>query len=231
MRIAILSDIHANLEALQSVPGSYDELWVLGDLVNYGPEPSEVLEFVGRNATVVISGNHDFAVGRGTDPKCSPAFRAMSETMQQYTESVLSDDQKAYLRQLPSSARREVGGRRFFLCHATPFDPLFRYGPAESAFWAEEAARVDADVLLVGHTHVPFILDIGAQRVVNPGSVGQPKHGRCEACYAVWEDGDIALRSVSYDVEATVAKLLALPIDKSIANQLAAVLRDGAPPR
>jgi len=90
---------------------------------------------------------------------------------------------------------------------------------------------VDADVVLVGHTHLPFILDIGTHRVVNPGSVGQPKHGRCEACYAVWEGGEITLRSCSYDVEATVAKLLALPIDKSIANQLAAVLRDGAPPR
>ncbi len=155
----------------------------------------------------------------------------MSRTMQQYTESVLSEDQKAYLRQLPSSVRREVGGRRFFLCHATPSDPLFRYGPAESTFWAEEAARVDADVLLVGHTHVPFILDIGTQRVVNPGSVGQPKHGRCEACYAVWEDGEITLQSRSYDVETTVAKLLALPVDKSIANQLGAVLRNGAPPR
>ena len=64
------------------MPGSYDELWVLGDLVNYGPEPSEVVEFIRKNATLVISGNHDFAVGRSVDPKCSPAFRAMSETMQ-----------------------------------------------------------------------------------------------------------------------------------------------------
>jgi protein phosphatase len=230
VKIAILSDIHANLEALRSVTGSYDELWVLGDLVNYGPEPSEVVEFIRKNATLVISGNHDFAVGRGADPQCSPAFRAMSGAMQRYTESVLGEEQKAYLRQLPSSTRRDVGDRRFFLCHATPSDPLFRYGPAESSFWAEEIASVDADVVLVGHTHLPFILDIGTQRVVNPGSVGQPKHGRCEACYAVWEDGEITLRSRSYDVETTVAKLLALPIDKRIANQLAAVLREGSPP-
>jgi protein phosphatase len=198
--------------------------------VNYGPEPSEVVEFIRKNATLVISGNHDFAVARGTDPKCSPAFRAMAEAMQRYTDSVLSENQKAYLRQLPSSARREVGNQRFFLCHATPSDPLFRYGPAESSFWAEELAEVDADVVLAGHTHLPFVLDIGTQRVVNPGSVGQPKHGRCEACYAVWEDGEITLQSRPYDVEATAAKLLALPIDKNIANQLAGVLRAGSPP-
>lgn len=230
MRIAILSDIHANLQALQSVPGSYDELWVLGDLVNYGPQPSEVVEFIRNNATVVISGNHDFAVGTGADPKCSPAFRAMSRAMQQYTESVLNEDQKAYLRQLPRSAQREVNGTRFFLCHATPSDPLFRYAPPDAALWAEEAAGVTADVLLVGHTHLPFILDIGTRRIVNPGSVGQPKHGRCEACYAIWEDGGITLRSHPYDVDKTVAALLALPIDKTIANQLASVLRKGAPP-
>ena len=86
-----------------------------------------------------------------------------------------------------------------------------------------------ADVLLVGHTHLPFNLDLGTQRVVNPGSVGQPKHGRCEACYAVWEDGRIALKSQQYDVGATVGRVLGLPIDGSVRRQLADVLRSGSP--
>ncbi len=230
MKIAILSDIHGNLEALRSVAESWDELWVLGDLVNYGPDPCAVVDFVRTNANVVVRGNHDHAIGAGADPRCSSAFREMAQAMKAYTESVLTDEQKAYLRQLPLTAQREAGGQRFVLCHAAPSDPLFRYGPADPAFWTPEAAEVNADVLLVGHTHLPFILDLGARRVVNPGSVGQPKHGAPAACYAVWEDGAISLRSCRYPVEETVRKVLALPIDMCVRRQLAEVLATGAVP-
>jgi len=231
MRIAILSDIHGNLEALQAIGNSWDELWVLGDLVNYGPNPAEVVDFVRANAATVVRGNHDHAIGHGTDPRCSPAFRQMAQTMQAYTQSVLSEEQKAYLRQLPAAARKKRDGKRFFLCHATPSDPLFHYGPQEPAFWAREAAAVNTDILLVGHTHLPSILHMSPWQIVNPGSVGQPKHGRCEASYAVWEDGKITLKSQAYDVEKTVGRLLALPIDEGIRNQLVEVLRNGSPPR
>jgi protein phosphatase len=230
VKIAILSDIHGNLEALKSVAESWDELWVLGDLVNYGPNPAEVVDFVRKNAAVVVRGNHDHAVGAGEDPRCSPAFREMAKAMKAYTESVLSDEEKAYLRQLPLTAQMETGGQRFFLCHAVPADPLFRYCPAEPAFWTPETAEVNADVLLVGHTHLPFILDLGTQRVVNPGSVGQPKHGAPAACYAVWEDGAISLRSCRYPVGETVRKVLALPIDMRIRRELADVLATAALP-
>ena len=227
MRIAILSDIHGNLEALRSVDGSFDELWVLGDLVNYGPDPGAVVEFVRQNAAVVVSGNHDRAIGMGVDPRCSPAFREMAQAMQAYTESVLSEDQKEYLRGLPPNARREVDGTRSYLCHAAPSDPLYTYAPADEAFWTKEAAAADADVLLVGHTHLPFVLDVPGRRIVNPGSVGQPKHGVPEARYAIWEDGVITLKSSRYAVDDTIRKLLDLPIDKIIAAQLATVLRRG----
>jgi putative phosphoesterase len=230
LKIAIVSDIHGNLEALNAVCDSFDELWVLGDLVNYGPDPVAVVDFVQRNATVVVCGNHDHAIGAGVDSRCSPAFREMAQTMQTYTESVLSDEQKAYLRQLPLTAQREADGKRFFLCHAAPSDPLFKYSSAEAAFWTPELSGVNADVILVGHTHLPFILDLDTQHVVNPGSVGQPKHGRCEACYAVWEDGRMTLKSQPYDVDTTIGRLLDLPIDGGIRRQLADVLRNGVPP-
>ena len=230
MKIAILSDIHGNIEALKSVAESWDELWVLGDLVNYGPNPAEVVDFVRQNAAAVVRGNHDHAIGDGEAPRCSPRFREMAQAMQAYTESVLSDRQKAYLRQLPLSAQVEADGRRFLLCHAVPSDPLFKYGPADAAFWTPEAAAVTADILLVGHTHLPFVMDLGAQRVVNPGSVGQPKHGAPEASYAMWEDGVITLRSCRYPVEETVRKVFALPIDMRIRRELAEVLATGALP-
>ena len=230
MKIAIISDIHGNLEALQAINEPWDELWVLGDLVNYGPNPSEVVDFVRRNATVVVRGNHDHAIGYGVDPQCSAPFRSMAQAMQVYTESILSDEQKAFLRELPLTADRTVEGRRFFLCHAVPSDPLYRYCPPESPAWAMEAGRVDADVIMVGHTHLPFQATLGGRQVVNPGSVGQPKHGFPQACYAAWEDGQFLLKSRSYDTAETVRKLLALPISKPIARQLADVLTRGASP-
>src|ERR1035437_7233445 len=114
MKLLIVSDIHAKLEALQAVLAeSHDELWVLGDLVNYGPNPSEVVDLVRRNASVVVQGNHDYAVGGGSDPQCSSAFREMARVMQNYTEPLLNADQRALLRALPRTAED---------CAATPVD-------------------------------------------------------------------------------------------------------------
>ena len=230
MRIAIISDIHGNLEALEAITEPWDELWVLGDLVNYGPNPSEIVDYIRRNATVVVRGNHDHAIGYGVDPRCSAPFREMARAMQAYSESVLSDEQKAFLRELPLTADRTVAGRRFFLCHAVPSDPLYRYCPQGAPGWAMEASGVDADVILVGHTHLPFQATLDGCQIVNPGSVGQPKHGLPEACYAIWEDGQFLLKSQPYDTAETVGKVLSLPVGKPIANQLAGVLTRGASP-
>ena len=159
MKLLIVSDIHANLEALQAVLGeSHDELWVLGDLVNYGPNPSEVVELVRRRASMVIQGNHEYAIGNSADPRCSRPFREVARAVQDYTESVLNAEQKEFLRNLPRTAVRTIDGCRFFLCHATPTDPLFKYCPAEPAWWAPEIARVEADIVLTGHTHLPFTM-------------------------------------------------------------------------
>jgi len=231
MKILIISDIHANLEALQTVLAEpHDELWVLGDLVNYGPNPSEVLNLVRRHASTVIQGNHDYAIGNSVDPQCSRPFREMARAMQDYTESVLSAEQKEFLRNLPRTAARTAGGNRCFLCHATPTEPLFKYCPAEPAQWATEIAGLQADIILTGHTHLPFTMNLKEQRIVNPGSVGQPKHGAPKACYAFWEDGRLSLQSRLYPVEETVNKFLNLPVSTEIRNQLVAVLRSGSPP-
>jgi protein phosphatase len=231
MKILILSDIHGNLEALEAVLAEpRDELWVLGDLVNYGPNPSEVVELVRRHASLIIQGNHDYAIGTGSDPQCSRAFREMARAMQNYTEPLLNVDQRAFLRGLPQTAARTIDSFRFFLCHATPTEPLFKYCPAEPARWAAEIAGLEADVFLVGHTHLPFGLNLAKQQIVNPGSVGQPKHGAPMACYALWDDGRMTLRSRPYPVGRAVKKILSLPVPTEIRSQLAAVLRSGHPP-
>jgi len=228
MKLLLISDIHANLEALEAVLAEpHDELWVLGDLVNYGPNPAEVVDLIRRNASLVVQGNHDYAIGAGADPRCSQAFREMARAMQSYTEPLLTAEQRGFLRSLPRTAERTIDGCRFFLCHATPTEPLFRYCPGEPGEWAPQIAGVQADIVLTGHTHLPLQMSVGERQVVNPGSVGQPKHGSPMACYAIWENGRMSLRSCSYAVENTIGKVRALPAPMEIRSQLAAVLRRG----
>jgi len=230
MRIVIVSDIHGNFDALSAFPEDYDELWVLGDLVNYGPDPGAVIDFVKSKARLVVRGNHDQAVGFNEDPRCSARFREMAEATRGFTDSVLSFGQKHFLRHVPLYAETRRENARFYLCHAIPSDPLFGYCEAESSQWLTEVENIDADVILVGHTHVPAMRSIGSRVVVNPGSLGQPKTGSPEARYAVWEDGRIELKSVPYPFEATVAKLQNLPIEASLRNELSTILRTGVIP-
>jgi putative phosphoesterase len=230
MRVAIVSDLHGNWEALSSLPIEYDELWVLGDLVNYGPNPAEVVDFVRANAAAVVRGNHDHSAGFGVSPRSSTRYRAMAQATGEFTASVLSADQKAYLRDLPLAAERTAGGCKFHLCHATPSDPLFTYCAPDAPQWQAEAKLTAADILLVGHTHVPFLRSVGKCEIVNPGSLGQPKNGSPRACYAVWEDGSLELRSCEYAVDATVRKIRSLPVPRAIQNDLAAVLLTGCAP-
>lgn len=230
MRILIVSDLHANLEAVRSLPSDYDQLWVLGDIVNYGPDPSEVIEFVREHASLVVRGNHDDAIGYDRDPECSLPFRRLAEETGRFTMSVVNDKQREFLRNLPLTASRDVNGVRFFACHATPADPLHEYRSADSDLWAKDAAEGSCDVLLAGHTHVPFCRAVGARRIANPGSVGQSKNGGGRACYAIWEDGRLRLESVEYAIEVTAAKLRRMPVSPAVRNQLEAVLRTGSLP-
>jgi len=230
MKIVIVSDVHGNFDALSALPEKYNELWVLGDLVNYGPDPGAVIDFVKSKAWLIVRGNHDHAVGFNEDPRCSTRFREMAEATRRYTDSVLSFGHKHFLRHLPLLAETKRGSTRFYLCHAIPSDPLFGYCEADSSQWVEEVESVDADVILVGHTHVPSVQSFGSRLVVNPGSLGQPKTGSPEARYAIWENGKIELKSYSYPVEPAVAKVQALPIQDTLRDELSAILRTGEIP-
>ena len=230
MRVLIISDLHANLEAIHALPTDYDQLWVLGDLVNYGPNPAEVIEFVREKAAIVVRGNHDHSVGFEEDPRCSARFRAMADETRRYTLSVLNEEHRQYLRSLPLQATVAAEGTRFFLCHATPANALFEYRREESPLWLADEVGSGIDIELVGHTHTPFRHFLKTRMLVNPGSVGQPKHGRADAWYAIWQDGKITLGSVAYDMEQTVEKLRHLPMSAAVFEDLAFVLRNGSVP-
>jgi protein phosphatase len=228
MKIVVISDLHANFDALSALPELGDELWVLGDLVNYGPMPAEVVGFVRSHSEVVIRGNHDHAVGFDVDPRCTPRYAEMADTTMQYSKSCLDGDAVAYLRDLPLARVLERDDCRFFLCHGIPSNPLYGYCPEDSDLWSAELEKVDADFLLVGHTHTPFIRRIGGRTIVNPGSLGQPKTGKADACYAVWDDGKFELKQFAYPVQRAAERIAHLPIPEEVRHDLAKVLRTGS---
>jgi putative phosphoesterase len=231
MRVCIISDLHANIEALLALPTDYDELWVLGDLVDYGPDPAETIEFVRSRGSMIVRGNHDNAVGFNADCGCSPRFRAMAEATKDYTLAALSREDKQFLCKLPTCAGRQIDDRMFFLCHATPSDMLYEYRTSDSPLWAhEEESSSGADIILAGHTHLPFIRAFGSRLVANPGSLGQSKAGDPRARYAVWQDDHFELKAYEYPVERTVRKILSLPLPDDVRGDLIRTLRTGKNP-
>ncbi len=141
---------------------------------------------------------------------------------------LLGENELAYLREFPLTTDVVLEGVRFHLVHATPSDPLYTYlRPPEEARWAAEVERIDADVIVVGHTHLPMVLRFGKKIVLNPGSVGQPRERDPRAGYAVIEDGEPRLMRVDYDIEATVADLNSSRLAPGVAKPLTRVLRTG----
>ncbi len=228
MKIAIVSDIHGNYDAWSAFNEEYDELWVLGDLVNYGPQPREVVAEVMEKASVVVQGNHDNAVAHDDDSKWTSRYREMSTATRTYTSSVIGIALKAYLSNLPLQAQVERNGKLFYLTHASPSNPLYGRCLPDAKEWITDFDKLPADVLLVGHTHVPLIRKIGDKVLLNPRSLGQPRTGNSRASYAVYQDGKFELRYFRYPVSATVEKLKALALPRHIIAELADILETGS---
>jgi diadenosine tetraphosphatase ApaH/serine/threonine PP2A family protein phosphatase len=219
MRLAVLSDIHANLAALDAVRGDLpdvDELWVLGDIVGYGPQPNEVISALQQMGARSVMGNHDgAAIGQVDVSWFNPdAARAIT-----WTSSVIDENTRAYLATLPE-VRREG---ELTAVHGSPRDPTWEY-ISDTGVAGANLSSFDTRLCLHGHTHVPIVYradDGSVQAVpgmpgspvsvemgrllVNPGSVGQPRDGNPAASYLVI-DTDIQtaqFRRVTYDVAAT----------------------------
>jgi putative phosphoesterase len=237
MKLLILSDVHGNLTALEAVlraEPSFDRVLFLGDAVDYGPDPAACLDRLTDLEPVWVKGNHDNAVATGADCACAAAFRRLSRASREFTRSVLRPEQLDLLRTLPVERTVSVGGQDFYLTHASPADHLFEYvsPTADPQRWARamEAAPEPCRVILVGHTHRPYLRPFKDKTAVNPGSVGQPRDHDPRASYAIWEDGHISLKRVSYDVASTVRRLEQTGQPDEVVRALAAVLLRGGLP-
>ena len=222
MRIAVLSDIHANLAALEAVRADLpevDQVWVLGDIVGYGPQPNEVISTLQEMGARSVLGNHDGAAIGGVDPAY---FNSDARAAIEWTATAIDDNARSYLATLPE-VRRDGD---LTAVHGSPRDPTWEYITSRGIA-AANAEHFDTRLCLFGHTHIPvaFLLgddvetigglpgDVvrldGARALLNPGSVGQPRDGLPDAAYAILETGDgtgpvaMSFHRVRYDIDTT----------------------------
>jgi putative phosphoesterase len=235
MKILLLSDIHGNWPALQAVlvaEADADQILCLGDLVNYGPFPAECVTWAMKNLSPewMVQGNHDRAVAFNEDPHCSPAYAVLSEATQRVSERLLTREMKQFLAKLQPQRHFELPGAKCVACHAIPKDLLYGYLPptAPAPLWESEVvAAKQPDFLFLGHTHTPMKLRLWKTLIVNPGSVGQPKHGDPQAAYAIWDNGEVTLHRTAYDVEETIRGYDVWGLNPDTARLLSDVLRTG----
>lgn len=233
MRILLISDVHANpwaLNAVLSDAGDVDHVIFAGDSVNYGPAPVEALVILRRLEPTVVQGNHDAAVSQGTDPRASPGKQPIALAMRNWTKDQVNSDDLAWLRALPTTDSFTAGKTRFQVVHATPRDHLYDYRltpRVDQELIREFIDGISASVLVVGHTHLPFVRQFNGITLVNPGSVGQPLDGDPRASYAIWENGHTKLARVHYDRAQALSALDQLPVPVAMIATLQNILLHG----
>lgn len=238
MRYAILADIHANLEAFHAVladaelHGGFDQIWCLGDVVGYGPDPAACIALLRRYPGLCVAGNHDWAAIGKVD---TATFNPDAEQAALWTARQLSEEDAEFLAGLPLVLSQED----FTLTHGSPRDPIWEYIITEREATAN-FSYFDTPFCLVGHTHVPmvFALDrrgicyaerpealvrLGNDRcIINCGGVGQPRDGDPRASYCILdvEQKFIAHYRVDYNFPATQRKMYDAGLPPRLAQRL-----------
>lgn len=236
MRIAVLSDIHSNLAALEAVRAdlpAVDEIWVLGDTVGYGPQPNEVIRALQELGARSVLGNHDAAaIGSISADEFNTDARAAVE----WTAEQLDANAKAYLAALPEV---RVSGD-LTAVHGSPRDPIWEY-ITSPAVAAANLASFETWLCIFGHTHLPVIFRADDTRVemlsatpgdpipldarralINPGSVGQPRDGIPASAYMVLNDHDatVEFHRVAYDIARTQRLMREAGLPPRLADRL-----------
>jgi diadenosine tetraphosphatase ApaH/serine/threonine PP2A family protein phosphatase len=240
MRVLILSDVHANLEALEAVladaSGAYDEIWNLGDTVGYGPFPNESVLRLNEVATIQLAGNHDLAsIGAVSTVDFNPVAKAAAD----WTGLQLRDELKQQLKERPG----RVDLDDITLAHGSPRDPIWEY-VLDAMTATKNMLHVEGDLCFVGHSHVALFAAIrpgatsatlyplvpdetidlqNARMLINPGSVGQPRDGDPRAAYALLntELQTVTGKRVTYDLEKTQRAIRDAGLPERLATRLA----------
>lgn len=227
MRILVLADIHSNWPALAAVQESFDACLFVGDLVDYGTDPVPCINWIRKHAAVSVRGNHDHAVAQRIPVKKISGLHRLAAATRPLHWKLLSGFHMKFLTRMPVTRKVTLDDKRFFLVHATPRDPFDEYLREDKAAWEARLKGIDADFVLVGHTHIPFALQLDGPMVINPGSIGQPRDGDPRAAYAIIENGKVELRRVKYDIDATLNHMRDSGVDSDTLDLADMVLRSG----
>jgi len=246
MRALILSDIHANVHALEAVMAAapeFDQLWNLGDMVGYGARPNEVLALLRPLATINVRGNHDRVCCGLTS---SQGFNPIAAQAAAWTKSHLTTDNLEWLREVPKGPLR--GTDRAMCAHGSPLHED-QYIVSMRDAWTP-LQRMETEITFFGHTHVQggfsqnggdweedhpvykglnelekFVFDVpvGTRHLINPGSVGQPRDGDWNAAFAMYDDvlEQVTFFRTPYDVEAAQAAIREAKLPERLAARLA----------
>lgn len=249
MKIALFSDIHANLPALEAFFADVDRhqpdaIYCLGDLVGYNIWPNEVIDEIRMRRIPCIAGNYDFGVGRGSDD-CGCAYKTEDEKVMgqvsiSFTNEIIKEDRRAYLRTLPAHIRLEfrlnAEQLNVLLVHGSPRKVNeYLFEDRDEASMKRIMQNAEADILCFGHTHKPYhrILETEGRyrHAVNIGSVGKPKDGDPRGCYVLLSlDAHSSVRESSavqvnfvrfaYDVEKAAIAVEQSPLPDAYAQML-----------
>ncbi len=240
MLYAIIADIHANLNAFEAVlddiegRGGVDELWCLGDIVGYGPDPHDCIELLRQYNHVCVAGNHDWAaIGKVSTADFNPDAALAC----QWTAGQLTERDRRYLEKLPTETDKDS----FKLVHGSPREPIWEY-VISTSIAHENFKFFRSPYCLVGHSHVPFVfreeggsctssrlvdnvgLAVGESRLIlNPGGVGQPRDGDPRASYAIYDSESriVRLHRIPYDIIITQDRMMrkGLPVRLAVRLQ------------
>jgi len=235
MKLAVLGDIHGNMEALEKAYEAAraegpDEIIHLGDLGGYAPFVNEVVDFLMGKDIRGVQGNYDFNVAADSE-HCGcryddPAQAALADLSFGWTKQHASDRSKDYMRSLPPEIRLKANGLTVAIFHATPHkNNIYWHEDRPEKFYREMAEKADAGVMIYGHTHKPYRKDIEGRVFINAGSTGKPKDGDPRACVALMDisEGQVDSRFIRmpYDLEKTAAAI----IQSTLPDELATLLR------
>ncbi len=236
-RVAVITDIHGNVAALEAALDAIDaigveQIYCGGDLVGYGPHPNEVCELIEERGIPTIYGNYDYAIGRDLED-CGCAYvtqhdRELGQQSVAWTLAHTDQHAKDFMRALPFDLWFDLGGHRVHLVHGSPRkvnEYLFEDKPAR--LYERLATAETGDVLVFGHTHKPWIHEYGGVLFVNCGSVGKPKDGDPRCAFAVLEleaEGGVraSIERVPYDATAVAREVAAAGLPGEYADKLVA---------
>lgn len=225
MRLLIVSDIHGNLTALREVlddAGDHDLTVCAGDIVGYGPEPGGCVEALRELNARYVAGNHDVEVTNGESFGANP-YAAQAIRIHR---SLLDPEQKGWLGGLPRSLELDLDGFKVVVFHGSPLHPLREYVfPMDAQMRAKQFLEsTGADMIILGHTHMPYVIRAASGLVVNPGSVGQPRDGDPRASYAMVDlaggEVEVTNKRVEYDIDLVASQIRELGIPEPLASRL-----------